>query len=227
MNIIKTETGLAIKFPFALKDEFRAAFPSAKWNAADKQWEVGPRSETRLRQWAALAAPVVEEIEASDEVELAGAALARVENALARARSGKASADESRAQLEKINAMLAAAEAQLDEAIDQAAAAEKALETEKSALTAKLAAVVDLDLIKKQARVMSNNMVPADRQKKDRFEEARAIVKGEREKLKAAGFACAAINKLSGANVNRPDRDHPKNVLDSDWFDVWEVEQEA
>jgi hypothetical protein len=78
MNIVKTEVGFAIHFPFALKDSFRKVFPSAKWNLALKRWEMGPRSEKRLRQWAAEVSPVVTELASLDEKELTEKEIAEI-----------------------------------------------------------------------------------------------------------------------------------------------------
>ena len=69
IEIKKKGNGFAIKFPFALKDAFRASFKSAKWNPDEKQWEVGTDGEARLRQWAEAAREAAEDIAAGDEAE--------------------------------------------------------------------------------------------------------------------------------------------------------------
>jgi chromosome segregation ATPase len=65
--------GYAIKFPFALKDSFRQAFPSAKWNPDLKQWEVGSRSKTRLEEWVKLVSEsgIEEQLNVKEELSLA------------------------------------------------------------------------------------------------------------------------------------------------------------
>lgn len=48
---IDGKKAFTIQFPYELKDEFRSAFKSAKWNPRGKHWVVGPRSGKRLAQW--------------------------------------------------------------------------------------------------------------------------------------------------------------------------------
>ncbi len=70
MLINSTSAGFSIKFPFELRDIFRAAFPGAKWNSNEKACEVGPRSGNRLRQWASEIAELENELKEAEFIDL-------------------------------------------------------------------------------------------------------------------------------------------------------------
>lgn len=133
INISKIENGFAIKFPFDLKDNFRSNFKSAKWNAAEKQWEVGSRSGKKL-----------------------------------------------------------------DISIEEA---------------------------KRLGAVMSRVHKNVDRVSKEKFEDARLQVREMRNALRLAGLRCYAIDFIASANVNRPDRDGPAFLKESDWLKISKYEE--
>lgn len=49
------------KIPYDLKNEFRSAFKSAKWQAEEKAWLLGSRSGKRLIDWLEIALPKYDE----------------------------------------------------------------------------------------------------------------------------------------------------------------------
>lgn len=224
MEIRKTEAGFAIKFPFALKDAFRAAFPSAKWDAVTREWTVGPRSGKRLQAWVAECQQAADDIAAREEAELAEAELAKVRAEIAAAREQMRSAVEYREQLEATRAAIEAAKQELAQAAAQAEAAQAETRAARNNVIDMLKLHVDLKAIDEAKRVMSKNMNPADRLAKQRFDEARQIVRAERDKLHAAGLTCDGISLLACANVNRPDRDHPRDIPGRAWFTVRQIE---
>lgn len=220
MQIRKTETGFAIQFPFALKDAFRAAFPSAKWDALSKEWTVGPRSGKRLEAWAAEAQQAADDIAAREEAELAQAELVKVRADIEAARQQARTAAEYRAELQATRAALEAAQAELAQANAQAATAKAETRKEQDQIVALLKTHIDLPAISAAKKAMEQNMVPGDRIKKQRFEEAREVIKAERDKLAAAGLRLQALSELASSNINRPDRDHPSNIRPRAWFEV-------
>lgn len=226
MQIIKTTAGFAIKLPYALKDTFRAAFPSAKWNATEKQWEVGSRSGKRLEQFIAEAGSTAEALQVNEETLMSDSELQNIRLSLNSVKSQLKAIEEIRAEAKAAADLLAAAKAELASTTAEVAAANAALVEEKAQVEALLAGVVDMPAIRKAAAIMSANMVPADRNKKAAFEAAREEVKVQRDRLAAAGFRCSAIGQLAGANVNRPDRDHPKFIAAADWLAVRKIEAE-
>lgn len=220
MEIRKIETGFAIKFPFALKDAFRATFPSAKWDALTKEWTVGPRSGKRLEAWAAEAQQAAADIAAREEAELAQAELTQIRADIEAARQQARTAAEYRAELQATRAALEAAQAELAQANAQAAAAKAETRKEQDQIVALLKTHIDLPSITAAKKEMEQNMAPGDRVKKQRFEEAREVIKAERDKLAAAGLRLQALSELASANINRPDRDHPSNIRPRAWFEV-------
>lgn len=227
MEIKQTTRGLSIQFPFVLKDAFKAAFPSARWNPEARHWEVSAQSETRLRQW-------VRETQAASERAQAQEALAMSEEELERLRreiqgilAQCKELEKLREEAQAVRHALEAARSDLQTAGAARQDAQAALQKERTQITTLLSASVDLDAIRVAQRIMAANMVPADRQKKAKFEEARSVVKHHRDTLRAAGWACAAINALAGANVNRPDRDHPRDIPEADWYRLWRVDADS
>lgn len=220
IQVIKRGEGFAVKFPFALKDSFKSAFPSAKWNPDAKQWEVGSRLKKRLDTWVEEAEAAAASAAANEEAGLIAEELSKVKNELARLQKDignldalKAKIQESRSALEEARGALKAAETRKQQAEQETA-------SEKARVDELLASVFDVAAVKQAARTMAANMVPADRNKKSRFEEARKVAGDARRKLMDAGFTLVALGKLAGANVNRPDRDHPSKILESDWYDL-------
>lgn len=220
MEIRKTETGFSIKFPFALKDAFRAAFPSAKWDSISKEWTVGPRSGKRLQAWADEAAQAAADIVAREEAELAQAELDQVRAAIEAARKQARTAAEYKIELAATRAALEAAQDELAQANADVAAARAETRKEQDQIVALLKTHIDLNAIANARKIMEQNMVPGDRIKKEKFEEARQTIKAERDKLAAAGLRLQALSELASANINRPDRDHPSGIRPRAWFEV-------
>lgn len=232
MEIIKTESGYAISFPYELKENFRRAFPSATWNPTAKRWEVGSRSGKRLEQWVELAREAVTEIEERDQRELDRDEIESLERDIKRiaetARKTLAETEEKKDRTETMRGLaeeLLAARSDLAAARAVADEAEKAEKAEKAKIDELLSEIIDLPRIKAAMARMARTMVPADRRVKEQFEEAREIVKAQRDILKAAGWSCRAIDRLAGANVNRSDRDHPKFILEGHWYEISKIEK--
>lgn len=220
MELRKTQTGFAIQFPFALKEAFRLAFPSAKWEPALREWHVGPRSGKRLEAWAAECQEAAAELTAQEEAELTEELLRKVQAAIRLARENTRRLTEYQAQTKASRAVLETAQAELKQVSAEAEVARQAVRAEQAQHTEQLAQYINLDAVKTAQGVMARSMNPADRVAKQRFEEARQTVLAERNKLLAAGLVCDAISALAFANVNRTDRGHPRNIPDTAWFSI-------
>lgn len=215
-HFIQLTTGAAVKFPFELKDAFRAAFPSAKWNAYDKRWEVGARSVKRLERWIAEVekSGVESEIAARDEADLSAreieqltADLARIAAQAAAARQAKEEADEARARAEELRARLAAAQADLDAAKAEAAAAEAAAEAVAADIDARVSHITtrnEIDFIRGRMAQEWRTLKSAN---KDRFEGMQEELLVKHRALKDIGVKCPALILAINANWNRRDRD--------------------
>lgn len=218
-------TGYAVKFPFALKDAFRAAFPSAKWDAGYRHWQVGPRSKKRLDTWVAearaAADAVVAHEQAQSESDLIGEELARVRGLLATEERRNREIEGLLVAIARSREMLENNRAALEEARAKRITGERSLSHQRAELNDLLNSIVNMDEVRSCAQKMSINMIPADRSRKALFEDARAKIKHAREQLREAGYSLVAITKLARANVNRPDRDHPKFLTEGDWYSLY------
>ena len=208
--------GAAVQFPFELKDEFRKAFPSAKWNNFNRRWEVGSRSTKRLDAWVkeVLDSGVVEELEARDTADLKESEVSRL-----------------LAEIEKVKAMIndevdvaARTQAAEERCVAFRAELEKHNETLKAAREARKIAEQKRSLVQKE--VMENLATVADVQEigsliyemkiawrqltganRARFTEKQDRLKEIRADLAAVGIESQALDLAATANFNRPDRD--------------------
>ena len=214
-QFIKTAEGAAVQFPFELKDAFRKAFPSAKWNSLAKQWEVGSKSVKRLQQWIAEvdASGVEAEIAARDEgdmsekeVDALVADIAAVRREVAAARAATVAADEARARSEELRAQLDAARAELEAAKVAKVAAEAAAEAVAQDVEARVAHIATRQRIEALRGEMKRNLVPKA-YAKTLFEDAQSKLRQIFRALREAGVECEAARLAANANFNRKDRD--------------------
>ena len=215
IQIIKTATGFAVKFPFILKNAFRDTFKSAKWNSVAKQWEVGSRSGKRLEQWVATvkAENTVEKLEASDEKEMSENELAALKNKLQRIAYGidsakklRDEAEENKAEAALIVEKITAMEAELAEIAQQRQAIEDALQADRAKIEKMVSAVVDIAEIRRVTQEMKRHWRPTAAEH-DRFNKSQARMVEIKHELAAANLRSELVNNAVGVNFNRPDRD--------------------
>ena len=223
MNITKTAAGFAIKFPFALKDNFRATFPSAKWDSHAKQWSVGPRSLARLEAWTAGMSEAAVAVAAREELAFNEQELARLKDEAARFLKQAGDAEESAQKAKAVKELMLAASQELAAAQAANEEAQQAAKNEQAEVVEILEGILDMDAIRSALKVMAANHTPMVRARKEAFLEAQQEVVNQSWALREAGWECAAIKKMVGANVNRPDRDAMSNIRESDWFNITAV----
>lgn len=226
MRILTTKSGFAIKQPYSLKTLFKTCFPSARWNPDEQQWEVGPRTGERLAQWAELAEPLIDVIRLNEEAEFNENELNGIRLSLLHMTKNMEAKGvlltkviESRQALEREKQALEAAKIVV-------IAQDEALQTEKLNINGLINGIIDRPTIDRAMKIMAANHAPGDRVKKAKFEEARAIVKGQRDRLAAAGWRCVALSEIASANVNRPDRDDIRNISTMGWLKISKIEAE-
>jgi len=216
IEIIDIYRGAAVKFPFELKSQFRKAFPSAKWNATEKQWEVGSRSIKRLQQWIdeVNASGIVDEIANRDEADMSQrdleelrGAIASIESEIEQRKSESSELEDTRAQIEKARAELEVKREELAENKSQRDEVAAAVEAERRDVHAIVSDVVDVEEIEDARREMRKTMKIAKAWASAKYDEAEKRLRDIRDRLEAAGIACAAIDRALSANRNRPDRD--------------------
>ena len=204
--------GFAIRPPYALKDQFREAFPSAKWNPAEKRWEVGPRSGKRLEQWAKAVQPLADAIATADQVEYSQAELDRLNEQIRRSRR---EIEIRRGNVEKaaaVAAALAQAKQEIAALQEEAAQARQEEEAARLQIEAQIAGVLDMSAIEAaqtEMRQQYNRVGAVARQK---WEKAREVFLGAEETLERLGLVSVGISQLAHLNFNRPDRDDPREV---------------
>ena len=217
-QISKTDisSGAAVKFPFELKDDFRAAFKSAKWNAQAKQWEVGSRSVKRLDQWIeqVQGSGVIDALNAHDEADLQEKEIQDLQNALEDIKknitvelSRKDTADARKAKFEALRDEL---EAKRDElAVAAKASAEAYFEAQEVAQdieqrVSHIATVAQIDSLRIQ---MKKNFIPKAYASAP-FNEAQSKLREIQENFEEIGVRSRALDAAVSANKNRRDRDY-------------------
>lgn len=214
-EFIKTDSGAAAKFPYELKDSFRAAFPKAKWNQSAKQWEVGSRSVSRLQQWLAKIdnSGIEADLAARDAVDMGEAEIASLTRAISSVRcdikkacDGKLDADGYRARAEALRAELEAAKVELQAARDAQAAAKAAAEAVAAHIDAQVSHIATRAQIAHLRNTMRKNWVPKAFAR-PHFEAAQGQLLAILRALREAGIKCKAARKAVNVNFNRKDRD--------------------
>ncbi len=215
ITILNISSGLAVKFPFALKDAFRVAFPSAKWNATHKQWELGSRSKARLEQWAEECKGVLSELQQVEELELKTEELKKIRSVIADVSRQIAETNHALKETESVTQALEQVAKQLAADREKLAAVKAELEAanlaKKDALDsvhAALRGVLDLNALEEACREMARWHRQVGSTAKQKFHAAQAELLEMQESLKKAGWRNAGIDFMCDANFNRPERDH-------------------
>jgi chromosome segregation ATPase len=209
IKVKEIESGFAVYFPFALKDNFKSTFKSAKWNRLDRRWEVGPRSKKRLDQWIEAATPAAEDIEESESAELNSkqfealqAEIAQVRAEISRTRRAKEDYTNTADVLAEAKEELKKVQKELDEEKQRSRREYKEAE-------ALLKKACDINSIFESQEIMKKNWGTMKGKNRDSFKEAQRVIRKERERLESIGFISVGIEELLDLNFNRPDRDNP------------------
>ncbi|SNR84567.1 hypothetical protein [Puniceibacterium sediminis] len=214
IEITKTARGAEIAFPFEYKDAFKAQFPRAKWNADNKTWSVGKASVARLEQLAALVEERYADRLEREEREMTAEEIEKLRRELANADRNIISTRKAVEDLEIARAEIKAMKAGLESKHEELAAirserddAAAAVEQERASVHAIVAHVVDIEDIEAARGEMRRHMKIAKAWASEKYDEAEARLREMRDRLRAAGIECEAVNLALRANRNRPDRD--------------------
>lgn len=212
ITINKRSDGFGVLPPRALNPQFKAAFPSAKWDAGARQWVVGPRSEKRLESWIeAVAAKTAEVAQAEAEIltlEEAAKELEQAKHVLTGLQRDLQSLQERCGSLAEVQAALEQRRNQVDAAQADRAHRLAAEAEAKADIDAKLGLMCDRDGVLQAAETMRRIQHSAPTSAgRVRFNEAQDIVRHEVKRIAEAGFAWAFADALIDINYNRPDRD--------------------
>lgn len=232
IKIKKIETGYGIKFPFELKDLFKASFKSAKWNPIDKQWEVGSRSGARLEQWAIevteLASKTEQYNNQHDEAELKQDEIAALKNQLENELVNlnrkletlneiKETFTDSLEAIAKLKQQVATASAEVKNATE-------IVIKQKEEIKERINGIINIDTVMKARQQMIFVYKQVGATARGRYDEAQSVIKEAIENLANAKLKSYGLNKLYYMNFNRPDRDNPNSVEIEDIYTIEEIE---
>lgn len=222
VTIIKTkiEKGFTVKFPFELKDAFRAVFKSAKWNACEKVWIVGPRSEKRLDQWIAECQATSVDFEAvkeeNDALLISQRELECLKNMLAVVQSRSESLKKQNDEMANSAQVLAGLKIELEAAQLELEEQTKVTESLQLNLKSQFEKVCDLDVILEAQEDMQRAYNKTGSVHRSRFNEAQRIIGVQRDNLENIGLDSWGMMQLACMSFNRPDRDKPGSISLSD-----------
>lgn len=231
----KTDEGFSVKFPYDLKDEFRSAFKTSKWDPKNKVWKVGPRSLKKLKHFEKITEDFLSQIDLQDELDLKDKEVSEIlmkleiknETLKQNIKSLEDSIEIRTKQLENLKSLNEDIEnsEEYRDLVKKNQNIENAYLAEKEKTKNLLNSLIDMDLIIEYKRKMSSNMCANDTRKKAIFRETVLLVDREKEKLEELGYTSEGINFLSYSNVNRPDRDHPKFCTEEMIYNITKLEK--
>ena len=224
MIITKTSSGFSAKFAFELKDAFKAAFPSAKWDSDERCWKVGVRSEKRLIQFAEEIKAAEQALEEADAVEIAGEKLVEIRDMIAKARKSAEAAAHAVGGLVAVKTLTAALSSELAEAKAQEEAELKALAEKQAEIAKRLHGVVSINQMIGLQETMAWNHDWKSRAKATNFKEAQKSAREIKKKLSELGLYSQGLNRLINMNINRPDRDRVRDITRNEFFMICEEE---
>lgn len=220
--IVKVENGFEVTLPYALKDSFKKAIPSAKWNPAKKCWNIGPRSGKKAEAWAEQAQPVAElnaevaELESTEqEYQNALHQLENIKNALLKKKEQNKSLDVMLADIKNVKEQVEQAKQEL--AAEATEVAEKEMAVQE--VVEKL-----IDVAKVESAIAKMAQLQGKFSSKNRklFEDAQDVINEARNAMKRAGLGSHGLDELWRINWNRPDRDKVADC--SSIFDIYQIE---
>jgi DNA repair exonuclease SbcCD ATPase subunit len=215
IRIVKTTQGFSISFPFELKDSFRQTFPTARWNKVSRSWETGPRSESRLQQWAQECRSAVDQLSQIEELEMKAEELEKLRAQIAevsREITAKLQTIESKEaltqKLQQTAIELIASRDKLEKVESRLRQARSAQSDALKSVHAALEGIVDFEELKSACEMMSRWHRQVGATAREKFEEGQQTLLDIQEALSEAGWQNDGVDYMCAANFNRPDRDH-------------------
>lgn len=229
--ITKTDKGFIIKFPYIGLQFFKPVFKSARWNAENKYWEVGPRAGKKLEAWAENVDPKITELLRAEDVrknleeekEISEKELERIEysykNLLNELKNNNQLIEQLKiiqADTEKLKIKIELLKKEKEISQHQA---DDALKVAKELVNS----VCDVEMIQSAYLSMLrcySSIYAAD---KNKYREAQAVLREENSKLKEVGYFSGFLANLADLNWNRKDRDNPHNYNLDDLYNIEKI----
>jgi uncharacterized coiled-coil DUF342 family protein len=215
-----------------MKDSFRGRFPSAKWNQNHKQWEVGIRSGSRLKQWVNEVSIAHDELVAAEEFEMKEKELIELRSEIQSIRMETEKNMERISKLGDLDSHLESILAELKSDHERFQAVKKAVsdaegkaQRAKEEITEILSQVLDFAAIYHAKREIERWHKSVSGIAREKFNEAQSVINEQRRRLKAAGWGLEGLDYMAYANFNRPDRDHMDNMPAGAMLSLYRCEQ--
>ncbi|AVQ00277.1 hypothetical protein C7S18_23560 (plasmid) [Ahniella affigens] len=224
IQVVQSSRGLEVSYPFALKDQFKKAFPSAKCDPDNKVWVVGLRSAARLTQWVEAAESAARAIMDAEEAALTEQELAQVRGELTSFRQAIEDARSGLRALTAVRELLDGDRAELNAARAELTKEQVATKAAEQQVLTLLAGIIDMPAILAAAQRMAAVHSGVGARNREEFDAAQAIIVQQRNALTRAGYRSRGISELATANFNRPDRDHPRFVTTQMLYDISKLE---
>lgn len=233
IEIFELENGFSVKFPFELKDAFRAIFKNATWNSFAKRWEVGPRSGKKLKEWSAT----IEQSGVLNSLQMAAEnneseqitererenlinEMEKIKNRIEHEIREREQREKALQSLQKIREEIEANRELLVAAEDETALLKKNMDDEKKRIRNLLGGIIDWSVVHKNKELMAKHLKLRNR---ENFNVAQREICKQRKFLRQAGWECAAIEFLSDCNFNQPHRDNPELITEDKWYKITRI----
>lgn len=197
---------LLLSMPFEVKDAFRAVFPAAKWDAAERAWVVAdtPANRSKFAAFVESAKPVLDSLLAAQSAAATAEQLAKSEAELTKALEAvKARVAEAQANAARLAPVVEAKKAELAAAKEAQAAAEAA-EAAAAVHIEDLLEEHDVADALKALNTFTRSYTKATRAEADKAQYALAAAYNA---IKAAtGLRIETLRNLANASLNRSDK---------------------
>lgn len=228
ISVEKTDTGFIVKIPYAIKDDFKDSFKTAKWHADKKAWELGSRVEKRLMTWAneysELADKTMEYNQQHDEIEFSQQELERLkENTLqklADIQQQLAKLKLKNAQLQQTKTAIQELELQLKQATLELQKENCIHSQQQADIASVVSGLININAVLKAHQTLCHVYKKVGAQAREQYDDAQTIIKTAIKNLNKAGLRSKGLEKLYEMNFNRPDRDDPSTVTLTDIYNI-------
>lgn len=229
----KNELGYLVKVSYELKDIFKSHFKTAKWNSEQKMWQIGSRS---LKKWELFCEQTkiqqqqIDEINEEEfnqnELENLKKSLENINTKINDKKYQFKKSEDFLFELQKVKDEISSKKQELIKAEEQLKLKLEEENNEKKEIHALISKVCNINIVKSASDQLAHafNLIKHNRkQARFKFDEAAEIISKERSKLKDAGYKILAIEQLSYANFNKPNRDHPRLISEEKWYQIEKI----
>lgn len=214
---------ISVKVPFNIKDIFKEHFKTTKWNGETKSWIISSDLEPKLIQFIEALDAKLKTLEDLNQQLATEEELTLITEKVNQIIKEKEKAIRDREEVESILSILKNKTQELNiltAELERELDAKKSAENEIKEIVNK---VMDLEEIKSAIRTMQSTLNKVGKQYKEKYYEAQNVIIESRDRLTELNLKSKGLNKLSNMNYNRPDRDIPSSITESDIYNIEEL----